>query len=1605
MKRVLAFCFFPAFVPPTNGGQSRIYHFYKALSQTHHVTLLTSTHPGVAEEIVLHGDNFIERRIPKDSHFAARYGELDKLGAKADISGPALALCGTDETPLHKAYLDEYQKCEVIIHDFPFTIDYDIFAGIDRKPRIYNAHNCETVLYRQLHQKPHLQRIIKIVEEAEVKMLRCADAVLYCCEDDLAAFVQIAPDATYQAIHTPNGMEPRSTQPPSGEGTGQRAPHALFMGSGHPPNAEAARFIAQTLAPAHPDVVFDIVGNCLPQGRYAPNVRRHGVVDDETKNRLLAGADVALNPMRAGSGSNVKCLEYFAAALPVVATRFGMRGLDVTDGEHYIEASLDTFSAALRNALADPERLKEIGAHGRDLALARYTWSAIAKPVAARVQAMATSRERASVVVALNDYDSFATLGGGATRTRGLYQAISAWKPVVFLCFSTDGALTTRWVDERIAVIAVPMTHAHRAELAHVNALDHVSVNDIVASRHCRTNPWLMSIYEILRPLAQEIVVEHCYLADVPQSWGDRFIYSSQNNETELKERLLTHHPLRDELLAQVARVERLAVECSRATVAVSREDAEGLVRGKRGAGAVLVVPNGADMPATGPAVGAAARGMADAVGARAAVFVGSAHMPNVEAAQCLVREVAPRCPSISFHFVGSVCDALAQSTLPRNVRLWGRLDDATKTALMQACQVALNPVVTGSGSNIKLADYLAHGLYVVTTAFGCRGYPDSVARHVAIASRADFPQAIAAAFGNPDLYATDARADRHGLFVRELAMAQLAQPFLQLLQAAAQPRRKVLFVTYRYTAPSQGGAEATLEKFLRALGESGEFDIDVVTLAVSGIHNASRFGETYAFDLASGAPVGIPNLRFARFPVDEPERVRSDAVRRAWSAQPAFERVLDQALCQAYDDSGLSWGWGNPETDGRHAARWSYTECGLHLQQSGTVRLRGYADNSTVASVYRDQTLVAGPWQLGGAFELAFEAAAGSLHIVCSATRQAADLRPLGLRVTRLSLNGVCFGLSKPTLVERHLMQLPTEEQFRLLGEAARQSRGAQDVHLTDGRGPWSAALEAYLAEHVAEYDLVITHNSVFRPAIVAIAQAHKQGVSSILIPHAHLDDDFYHFPDVLQCAQNANLVMATPRSACDYLAREQCCVEYLPSGCDADETFSDADRLAFAAVYKSERPYVLVLGRKAPAKGYTQVIAAVEQLNGQGYDLNVVLIGPDDDGLPLASRHAFYLGRQPREVVRGALMGCIALCNMSSSESFGMVVLEAWLAGCPPILNQRCAAFRDLATDGVNALLVVPEDLAAAIQQIIDQPGQVSRLAEQGRQEAHKLSWKNVCHQFVERCKEFAKPRPNLKAEELSVDVESRIAEMARLKSGGLPHEEDFLFFKALNQPGRPIRFLDVGANTGQSAISFYLTCPNCQILSLEPNPLYQPVLEGIERLLGSIFEYRMYGLADENLEFPLYIPCVDGEAYMQEASMTLAQFDKPWVRQRLESYGKQLSLHSVRVRCRIADEFGFEADVVKIDAEGAEFLVVNGMKRMIQISKPIFMIENNDFHRITAFLADYGYRPYRYDVVQNTLQTMSGDTANTFYLTGHHFEIYGLSDPGRDYLVTTQ
>ena len=213
MKRILVFSFFPAFVPPTNGGESRLFNFYKSLSKFHHVTLLSSSHLHIEEEKICHGSNFIERRIPKDCCFETKWSELSEFSSGGDLSAVCIAASGSLPTLLHTAYLEEYEAADIIFHDSPFTVDYNLFFNVDKKIRVYNSYNCETTLYKDLHPETKSSPLWDIVKEAEIRLLAGSDAVLYCNPDDLEDFKKHAPYAKYLALSAPNGMSPVSERP------------------------------------------------------------------------------------------------------------------------------------------------------------------------------------------------------------------------------------------------------------------------------------------------------------------------------------------------------------------------------------------------------------------------------------------------------------------------------------------------------------------------------------------------------------------------------------------------------------------------------------------------------------------------------------------------------------------------------------------------------------------------------------------------------------------------------------------------------------------------------------------------------------------------------------------------------------------------------------------------------------------------------------------------------------------------------------------------------------------------------------------------------------------------------------------------------------------------------------------------------------------------------------------------------------------------------------------------------------------------------------------------------------------------------------------------
>ena len=118
-------------------------------------------------------------------------------------------------------------------------------------------------------------------------------------------------------------------------------------------------------------------------------------------------------------------------------------------------------------------------------------------------------------------------------------------------------------------------------------------------------------------------------------------------------------------------------------------------------------------------------------------VFIGSAYGPNIDAGKEVI-EMAKSLPNYTFKIIGTVCNSLPRK-VPGNVKLLGMIDDIRKETELCSSFLALNPVKVGSGRNLKMNDYIAHGIPVITTEIGSRGFSQEIVDNFFIADIGDF--------------------------------------------------------------------------------------------------------------------------------------------------------------------------------------------------------------------------------------------------------------------------------------------------------------------------------------------------------------------------------------------------------------------------------------------------------------------------------------------------------------------------------------------------------------------------------------------------------------------------------------------------------------------------------------------------------------------------------------------------------------------------------------------------------------------------------------------------------------------------------------------------
>jgi len=215
-------------------------------------------------------------------------------------------------------------------------------------------------------------------------------------------------------------------------------------------------------------------------------------------------------------------------------------------------------------------------------------------------------------------------------------------------------------------------------------------------------------------------------------------------------------------------------------------------------------------------------------------------------------------------------------------------------------------------------------------------------------------------------------------------------------------------------------------------------------------------------------------------------------------------------------------------------------------------------------------------------------------------------------------------------------------------------------------------------------------------------------------------------------------------------------------------------------------------------------------------------------------------------------------------------------------------------------------------------------------------------------------------------------------------VPHDRDFAFFRNFNN--REGLVVDIGANTGQSARSIRIFNRSLEILSFEPNRLLEPELAATRNLLGPGFDFRMVGLGRRQQMLTLFCPVASGTPLSPWATADRASLEHN--RSAIErEVGTQVSVTTVAIEIRRFDDLGLKPLAAKIDVEGLELDVLEGMRETLATAEPILMIECSErTPQVVALLAEYGYRTYSYDPRKNALRETNtpADSTNYFACT---------------------
>lgn len=299
----------------------------------------------------------------------------------------------------------------------------------------------------------------------------------------------------------------------------------------------------------------------------------------------------------------------------------------------------------------------------------------------------------------------------------------------------------------------------------------------------------------------------------------------------------------------------------------------------------------------------------------------------------------------------------------------------------------------------------------------------------------------------------------------------------------------------------------------------------------------------------------------------------------------------------------------------------------------------------------------------------------------------------------------------------------------LRAQGRICSGSRiSSEDEKLWLDNSVHSVAMYDHIEKHLSDYDRIITGPYLFGLVnrVAAIAPD-----TTVLVPCLH-DESFARLTAFSTMFNSVRTVMFNTEPERDLAIA----LYGLPHahasvvGMGIDPFASDPT--AFSRRHGLTTPYVLYSGRREPLKGTPLLLDYLATFrNRTGIDLRLVLTGSGTVEIPDGLRGAVVdLGFVSESEKHEAMAGAVAFCHPSLNESFGIVLLESWMASTPALVHAKSPVLRyQCLKSGGGLWFGSYPEFEEELLLLLNDADLRKRMGQTGRQYVlHNYSWQNI-------------------------------------------------------------------------------------------------------------------------------------------------------------------------------------------------------------------------------------------------------------------------------------